>query len=416
MNDIVLNSKKGFKINQDMVFSILIAVLFCHQTLFSYFVYVIDRIPLISSFKYFFFPILYITLFTLSFNKKRLKFIKIYDLLLILFFVISVFITTIFYPNNYPYIASSLTSQILPCVPFFFIGLSFYAEDQTINTVYLFSCIAIIINILYVFYFISSGRNLGGDNVGYSMYWSYLLLPNIMIVIEYAFRERKLFSIFCSILGIIYTFAMGTRGPIVILFFYIVVSFWISLKIDKIKKIFLFLIAIGFILLFFYSPLYLNFLSIIRVGFMNNGVSTRVIDYLINGEIISYTSGRLDITQNLLIKLWEQPIFGYGVYGEWPLGYYSAHNIYLEIVFHFGIILGSIMIVGYIVKYLKALYVSNNELAKRWLIMFGCLVFVKGIFGGRYMEYTLFFLLGFSLKEIRNAKIIKKQRRIIEVS
>lgn len=409
-----INSRGKIKITQESIFALLVAVFFCHNTLFEYVKIVIGKLPYISMARYLFFPVLYFFLISCSYKRNRARYIRISDLSIILFFTISILLTIIVYPNNAPFIASSLTTHILPCIPFFLLGLCFYADEQTLNTVSIFSCFAVVVNVLYVIYYLNTGRNLGGEDGSYSMYWSYLLLPNIMIVIDYAFRKKKILAIVCSILGVIYAFAMGTRGPIVILFFFIAVLMWTNSNFKIGKKILFFLVVAIALIMFFRSSVYIDVLASLRIFFIGNGVSTRVVDYLISGEMVSYTSGRTDIFRDLMQKFWEHPIIGHGVYGEWPLGYYSAHNMYVEVLFHFGIFVGSFLIIAYITLFRKALKVSNNVLAKRWLIMFGCLVFVKGIFGARYMEYSVFFLLGLCLREIRYAKDEKRQIRKIE--
>ncbi|MEH6955600.1 O-antigen ligase family protein [Neobacillus drentensis] len=414
MNGEAINSRGKIKITQESAFALLIAVFFCHHTLFEYVEIVIGRLPYISMARYFFFPVLYFFLILFSFKRNRARYIRISDFFIILFFTISILLTIIVYPNNAPFIASSLTSHILPCIPFFLLGLCFFANERTINTVSIFSCFAVAVSVVYVFYFLNTGRNLGGEDGGYSMDWSYLLLPNTMIVIDYAFRKKKILAIVCSIIGVMYAFAMGTRGPIVILFFFIAVLMWTNSNLKTGKKILFFLVSAIALIMFFLSSAYMDVLASLRIFLIENRVSTRVVDYLISGEMLSNTDGRTEITQDLMQKLWEHPIVGYGVYGEWPFGYYSAHNMYVEALFHFGIFVGSFLIIAYIALFIKALKVSNNVLAKRWLIMFGCFVFVKGIFGGRYMEYSVFFLLGLCLREIRCAKDEKRQIRRIE--
>ncbi len=392
-----------YKISTNRCFALLLSVAFCHYTLFMYIEEVIGKLPLISMLSVFFFPVLYFILFILSYKSSTRLRIHISAIGIFTFFMLEIMLTYVFHPDNVQYIESKFVSDILPCIPFFWLGLSLTLDDDTYNTVSLFSCIAIIISTLYLFYYMGSGRLLRGSHgEDYSMYWSYLLLPNTMIAIEYTFKRKKIFSLVCSIVGVVYAFVMGTRGAIIILFAYIITCIWRYLNISIRKKILsmmaLSLISVGFVV----SPVYLSLLKNVRSVLENSGVSTRIVDYLISGGIVSYTSGRDIIYLDLLGKLAEKPLLGWGVYGEYPLGYDAgAHNLYLEVVFNFGYPLGIILLISFIILYIKALKRTKGKLVYGWIVLFGCLVFIKGIFGGSYLDYSVFFLLGMCLKEIR---------------
>jgi O-antigen ligase len=226
-----------------------------------------------------------------------------------------------------------------------------------------------------------------------------------MIAIEYAFKRKKIVAIICSVIGITYALSMGTRGPIVIIFVFLVICVWIHLNISTNKKILMMLLLALIAVDFTVSPAYRQLLTSMKRFLARNGVSTRVVDYLISGEIVSVTSGRDVIYQDLFSKLNEKPFLGYGIYGEYPLGYAAgAHNIYLEVMFHFGYPMGILLLISFVVIYIKALKKTKGKLVQSWLLLFGCMVFVKGIFGGSYLDSSVFFLLGLCLREIRCAK------------
>lgn len=409
-NTNILTTK--IKITSDFMFALLISVMFCHYTLFDYFAVVIGKLPFISVFKSFFFPVLYLFLVLLALKPSRFKWIRATDIGIILFVTLAILGSVLLYPNNTEYIAKALWSGILPCLPFFLLGLSLNLDENTYKIVNLICCLAIIVNAVYMIYFLGSGRALGGSHgEDYSMYRSYLLLPNTMFALDYTFKSKKLFPLISSLIGIVYAFAMGTRGPIVILAVFIAVCVWryINLR-TSIKILAVTLVGVA-VVIFVYSPLYIQALTGMQEMLVEAGVSTRVVDYLLSGEMISHTSGREDIYADLLNKLMEQPIFGYGVYGEYPLGYPAgAHNIYLQIVFNFGYPLGIVLLISYIAVFIKALIKSKGTLAQSWIALFGCLVFVRGIFGGNYLDYTLFFLLGLCLKSLRESRYKLKNK------
>lgn len=393
-------------LTRENLFIFLAAVMLCHSTLFSYFGVIIGKLPIISIFEPFFFLILYSFLIMFSVNKRRISYIRITDFGILIFFVFAILITMVIFPENEKYIMESMLTDILPCVPFFFLGVCLDLNEKTNDIISRICCAAIVVSVLYVFYFLGT-RNLGGAHgENYSMYWSYLLLPNTMIVIDYAFKSRKIIPSLCATLGIIYAFAMGTRGPIVIIFSLVVINIWRYMKVRACKKIVLVSFIGMFVLLFYSSPLYLQSLRGFQDFLNSQGVSTRIVDYLISGEMISYTSGREEIYDVLLTYLNEKPILGYGVFGEYPLGYAAgAHNTYLQVLFNFGVPLGIFLLFSYVFVVLQSLKKTQGREAQNWIVIFSCIVFVRGFFGGSYLDYIVFFLLGIALRAIREEGI-----------
>ncbi len=390
-------------LKSDKIFAFLAMAMFCHSTLLEYVAVVVGGLPIISYIRPLFYPIVYFSLFILSYRKDRYKNIRATDVLILLLFTMAVLFTYNFYPVNSEFITLSMYDRILPCIPFFILGLTVSLDEYTYSVLGKFSCVAIVVNMIYILFFLSEGGALGGSHgEDYSMHRAYLILPNVLIALDYAFTKKKLYAIVSVIVGIIYVFAMGTRGAIVIVFAFIIACIWMHTRIDKNKKIFIMLI-LGIIVYFFaISSAYTEILGKFKVFLDRNGFSSRIIDYMISGELVSETSGRDDIYSVLISKLMEKPFTGYGVYGEYPLGYHAgAHNIYLEVLFHYGIPLGLVIIFLYLTVFVKGLKRSQGKLSHNWIVMIGCLVFVKGIFGSRYFDYPVFFLLGLCLKELR---------------
>ena len=82
------------------------------------------------------------------------------------------------------------------------------------------SCIGVLLTATYEF--IIKSTNTLED--AYDMGASYVLLLSTLIVLDFAFRSRKLVPIIASIVGVLYAFATGTRGPIVIIGVFIAIQ------------------------------------------------------------------------------------------------------------------------------------------------------------------------------------------------
>lgn len=399
-----INYYKSNKISKkDLYFAILIAFMFFHNSLLNYFSELIEKIAGISNFQTFFYPFVYFSLFILSYKPDRFKWIRTTDFLIAMFFGVSLLITYVVFPSNWIFIVDQLYTDILPCIPFFVLGLCLNLDNETYKIINTINLITIIVNIIYIIYFINSGRDLvGSHGEDYSMYKAYMILPNILMAIEYSFRTKKTVPFIITIVGFIYILSMGTRGPIIIVITFFIIYSWLYSKIKRSYKIFLSIIIILLIYMFSSTSIYMDFLLDVKDALFNSGVSTRVIDYLINGEIISNTTGRNDIYSVLINKLNASPLIGYGILGEYAIGFRAgAHNVYLQILFDFGYPIGICLMIAYIRIVYRAFVISNNTTMQRWIIMFGCMVFVKGIFSSSFLNYNVFFLLGLSLKMIR---------------
>lgn len=170
------------------------------------------------------------------------------------------------------------------------------------------------------------------------------------------------------------------------------------------KKAFIGSIIVGIGLLFTNSSLSILVLEFVKTQFEQFGLSTRVIDLAIGGKVISYTAGRDEIYGLAIQKIIERPIFGYGVYGEWPWLGWNIHNIYIELLIHYGLVLGVVLLIWMIHLVFKAYFITSNTYARDMILIWSCLVFVRGIFGGSYLQFPVFFLIGLCLQEIQRIK------------
>ena len=128
------------------------------------------------------------------------------------------------------------------------------------------------------------------------------------------------------------------------------------------------------------------------------GFSTRIIDFAIEGETLTYYSERDEIFAIVWNKIKENPITGYGVYGEWQFVRWFAHNTYLEILCHFGVILGGIILLWLLVITAKAFVSTKYPPIRSLVLLFACQFFVRGFFGGSLFSFEAFLLIGFCMQ------------------
>jgi O-antigen ligase len=385
-------------------YMLLVMIPFFDKTILEYFVVIISKLPYISLLSFFVRPVLYISLSVLYLQKNRFKvsYTTIKYMIVPIFFISAILFTCIIYPDNEEYIADALIEDILPCLPFFIIGLMFVADKRMMTLMGKFSVIAILVNVLYMFYYMKS-RQLNED----SMYWSYLLLPHVLFSIWLFFEERKIIYMLFPLIGLFYLFSMGTRGSIVVMTIYFIINIWlkISHKIyQRIITTFLLGIMMGVL---YQSEILIDFVYTIKNFLDSLGVSTRIMDSFISHQFISYTSGRDEIYEILIQKISENPLLGYGVYGEWNWGFHSAHNMYLELFVHYGIVLGGLLLFLGIFTVARAYLKTKNFYSKDLIVLWSTFIFVQGFFGGSYLRYSVFFLIAFCMKEIHISYLSK---------
>lgn len=374
---------------------LLILLAFCEKNIVRYLILAVSIIPVIGVISNFILPVAYILLILLSVNKKT----KIYllELLIPLFVLVSIMITCLIYPENKEYIfdPNNFWNTIFPCLRWFIVGLIIIPSKKIMNLLGFFSCLAILVESIYlIFYMIPKNLIISDD-----MSRAYQLLPNILLAFNYAFNNKKLIIWIISFIGFVYIMSLGTRGPFLILIFYILLK-TLKTSAKSFKNNVLLTLIIGCLCIVFLVPdIRINLLKKISVLFKNVGLSTRIIDYLLNETVISYTSGRNNLYDIAIEKIIENPIFGYGIYGEWKWFGWNVHNMYLEIILHFGVILGTILLLWGILTVVQTYIKSNNYYVKDLIFIFSCFVFLRGFFGGSYLMFGVFFLLGLCVKE-----------------
>lgn len=211
----------------------------------------------------------------------------------------------------------------------------------------------------------------------YSMSMGYaLLLPALMFTINSS--KANYFMFFLTIIIIL---VIGNRAPV-----FIGLSFFIIVNLIRVKnKLIIICTSILFICitLFIILPYLLEVLDLY-------GIQSRTLLLLEEGGF-TRDSGRTSIYIIGLNKIYESPIFGYGIFGDRQFynGFY-VHNIFMEIILHFGVIIGGIIIIVLgIVTFIKYINLAEKEI----ILFFIFLGFVPLLVSSSYLINTNFFLL-----------------------
>lgn len=285
--------------------------------------------------------------------------------------------------------------QIVSSLPYILLGVGLkYRRDYSL--LILVSWLNVISSVLYQFYFISTGRLVSHDMMGLA----YSILPSIVICFLSAFQLNLLISWITGILGTFLLFVAGTRGAVVSLAgFLLLYSYLYEIRRGRHKIRFVIMICAVVLIATSYFTAFFDYTS--QLGF-----GTRIYDQLMgNAELNG--SGREQMYDVSINEILHQGFWGHGVFGEQYL-YKSIigtstypHNLILEILLQFGILIGVGLV--FLVFYLP--YKAYQTSIRRGDIQKA--LFVVGLVAPIYMNllfsYTFwtsplfFFVLSYSI-------------------
>ena len=378
---------------------LLVLLAFCEKNIVRYALLAFSMIPVIGFLSELVLPVLYGVLIALCIRRSTK--IGLTELVVFTFTVSAIFFSCVLYPDNAKFILneSNFWNFIFPCLRWFIVGLAIVPDKKMMDILGLASCFAILIETAFLLFYMIPNDLIVSDD----MSRSYQLLPNIMIFINYTFDKKKVWAWIVSGISVIYMLSLGTRGPVFVLLGYLILRL-LMITASTLKSKIALISCVGVLGALFSIPsVYIKILTWLEKMLSGLGVSTRIIDHMIEGTVISETSGRDELYATGLEMLAENP-WGYGVYGEWPRVHWNIHNMYLEILIHFGVILGSALLLWMLFFVGNAFLKTKNYDAKNLILLFGSFVFVRGFFGGTYLHYSTYFLVALCIKEIRRAR------------
>ncbi len=379
---------------------LLVLLAFCEKNIFRYMMLVVSMVPIVGVVSEFVLPVLYVILIISCINEKTK--VGLTEIGVVAFMTTAIVFSCLIYPENTEYITDSnnFWNTIFPCLRWFIVGLAILPDKDLMDLLGIVSCFAIIIETAFLVVYMIPRGLVGHDD----MNRAYQILPNAMLAFNYAFNNKKKLVWIISLSSIFYLLSLGTRGPLLLLIAYVFIKTLIVFSKNR-RKFGLLLGAVcvvGAILLI--PGVFDGVLKIVGSVFETLGLSTRIVDFLSEGTVLSYAAGRDELSEIALQKIAERPFLGYGVYGEWPWFYWNVHNLYLELFIHYGVILGSAILL-WVLKLVFGAYKTKNVYSKDMILMFIFFVFLRGFFGGSYLMYGTFFLLGLCIKERRRMKI-----------
>lgn len=227
----------------------------------------------------------------------------------------------------------------------------------------------------------------------YDMVFSYLILvPMTILTYKLLFIKFRIIDVALILSALIAVVTIGSRGPLLSYVIYLILLFFNYLIRNRLKaKAFmLFLVSTALM-----SAIVLNFNFFIKQ--LNNllirhGVQSRTI-YLLLSDNIDFSTGRSEIFSNTVNNIILNPMLGYGIGGDRVFlnGTYP-HNIFLEIIAQFGIILGGIFSLILIAYWISGVFFNKSTTNQHLAMIFAGVGLISLFFSGSYLTSSNFWL------------------------
>ena len=314
----------------------------------------------------------------------------------IFFLIMNLFLVYIsvnyLYPEGREYVLSRLPYLFYQVIPFYYVGLFFRFDEDFAYKMYLVSIVGVLLNVVYIFVFLASGRVMVDDN----MTMGYQILPYVLYVFWYYLWKRTSFSLYISIVGIIFVIGMGTRGPLLSVLLLPTLYYLLEPTFSKKKKKAAAIVFISIYMLIDWVSSNIGFLISIRDSLKSFGLSSRIVDSIFTDIAESSTNVRLRIYDEIWYYITQKPFSGYGIFGDEEMLGYQSHNIVLGLLFHFGFVLGSFFLFSCLYIFIKSIVRARSSIMfGLFIVVFSC-AFVRVLVSGTYICGPFFLLIGLS--------------------
>ena len=278
---------------------------------------------------------------------------------------------------------------LLAAVPYMLIGLAVTDMRKLGDILHSVARIGIVFGALSYIVTISAGLELQYDDMNQAYA---VCVMNCILITGY----RK-YDAFFLIAGVLSNVLAGTRGAIVALLVAILLKL-VLLQTNKRKK------ALGVTgsaaaIILMNTKLPEIILGGVSDLFAAFGVAElRLVDYARDGLLMD-TAGRDDIMRTLMDKVWENPVFGYGLGADrsFTKNEMYAHNMVVEMWIAFGLVLGTVIVAWMGYRLFKAMTKTEKTTCMLIAGLFSSVV-IKLLFSSSFIySKELFLLLGLCL-------------------
>ena len=317
--------------------------------------------------------------------------------------ILEMFISIIRYPTAEKEIIGRAIWTLVFCVPIFCLVLQMKNLDMFFSKHVKIAVYVLVLEGFLVFYL----TLFGGIEVEmqYNMSFGYMLLFPILFL--FAESKDSKFNLLLVILLTIGIMILASRGPLLFIGLYILIYYLFDDNLSKkiILSIFIFLVGVVF---YCFGE---SLLQEVSFFFETIGFYSRTLDKILMGaDALENLSDRDIIWETTKNNIWEKPYWGWGIAGD--LSYMNSypHNITLEILLHYGIFVGSIVLFVIFFSITKSLFITKFK--NPVLLIFLCSGFGHLFLSSTYLiEYKFWILLGICFSIMKKNIIFILERK-----
>lgn len=313
--------------------------------------------------------------------------------------------------TDYEYFSVSVFATLaIGTLSFFFQGSLINLKRVSHMHLYMAAIVTLMVSIIYSVYTVDS-QNLSLED---NMDFAYKVLPSVIIIFSWIFTERrKTLAIIFSVIGTVFLILQGTRGPILCLAAFICLMMYKKYGLGKsFFKVGIIAVVIAFLV---NSQSVQKELVDLTNKIDSSGYSSRFITMALDEEL-SDANGREAIQETLLNDIKENPLKIRGMFADrqstrglvdseydtvHSQGTY-AHNLWIELLYDWGVFLGGIILIAILFVLLKTIIkIDTND--SYIVMLFVCTGFIHLFLSGSYLQSSnFFFLMGIAVNYSAN--------------
>lgn len=314
----------------------------------------------------------------IAFKRRPILFVVTYTIVLLV-----LFLNVVLYPHNSDVLIYDSLRFVLPVViPSALCLMSISSIELVEKVVYKLSWFSVLFVVIYMVEYLR-GRFVIDT---YNMTFSYSILLPMISLYSYNSKLSKTISIVLFFIVI----SIGSRGAAGIFLIYVMYDI-----VQRNKKL---ILPISIL-----AVLFILSLTDIVEWLASIGLKSRTITLLLEGNIDNL-SERDYIYNEVIEKLKVSPICGYGLWADRVILKNTdtyCHNIVLEILLNWGMILGAIILLG-ITFSIMYLYVRSDKYERNIIVKYFCALIMPFMASQSYLvdyKFSVFIAILFLLNK-----------------
>jgi hypothetical protein len=302
---------------------------------------------------------------------------------------------------RYSYLRSAVETFIVYCIPPLIFLPLIYNTDIFLDFLIRYNRIVAVMAVLCLFLVLAGFPTVGGYSMSFG---KAAVVPAVVLAFEYS-RNRKIIDLLLFLFCVLSILILGSRWPLLNIAAIIVYGLIKFLKIKNLWKVVLNIIILIIIVIILYFSK--QIIDVMHQGLINLGVNSRTLNMLVS-DSITYSSGRSEIHNELILKLRESPVLGYGAGGGYlALNNGLPHHFVLDTVANFGYPLGMLIIICSALLTILQFWRNRSNSYGQIIIIYACLFWPKITVGesfwssDKYWMLISLFIVDFSRRSIQ---------------